>query len=860
MPPKNEICNSCGGFKFSITDGFKYCDRCGALLENFEELEDEDAGINQTKGQGKVKSGVKGPRKVVVPIHVPAPEVMAEAVERRSHFLRDQAVKNEELPIPHESTPDYLFRLAIRIFSFTQVLSKTSHILVKELNFRHEIQTTILSSFQRYLSHCGVAFCGSEQCGDDEKLRFVAVMENVFYEEQEREEKRRKKLERRGKGAKVLSKSAAAWTLLTQGNITENLDLGSSDSEEDKNIHPDMTTDMSKSLGNLDISDINDVTHDINDTTMGFVRKVTTALSKEALRRASQFFLNLELFVAVIHSGLLLAGYRNILVSDIIRWVREDRFRISRRAIRLFRQSAPERQKKSEKHEFATSMESRGDAFLRLPLYEIVRTCTIYHQSLKLEKKMVPLKFETLATRLIDNLNLPIDFLSRMLLLESIVPCDISPSLLSQANISMGSNFRKLAESDPKQYYKAFMTSFGRKERTVLESDSCDEVLISVDTKMISYVLLVIRMTFDIDSDTVSVTSPNQFDIDTWIYQLEMRIKCWQGHDMKRVMKPWSTVPNMIPDMPFGTSCSYHDGRGGPFIERRRRQIGFQKCIPSEMSFNSTATLPTVFDTRNNRFSTEKRQIQAIISPLKFQRILMKKEIEMDQKSYDSVDPEAKKTFFQDFTNFKTTESAESFDDYFPCASRYSIYRRPDWMQNCAARKSAIGPKTGPFRLYLNNETCEDLLKVARPSFSRRFEFLLESLSLLIGEDQKAVYAAFLMLEMHLTQAKTMESIRLALLSGSPISIDCQRYSSTMYHAPLKKNIVREESNEEWFWIFDQKCEENEIEEIHPFIDSRNCEIREKLTQLEKEKVQKYLKKICYDFETFFAILAVKFW
>uniref|UniRef100_A0A1I7UJW5 TATA box-binding protein-associated factor RNA polymerase I subunit B n=1 Tax=Caenorhabditis tropicalis TaxID=1561998 RepID=A0A1I7UJW5_9PELO len=104
MPPdENEKCNACGGYKFSINDGFKYCDRCGALLENFEELEAEEGGMQQTVGQGKVKVKQKeGEKKKdrVVPVHIPPSEVMAEALEKRSNFLKNQAVRKEELPVP----------------------------------------------------------------------------------------------------------------------------------------------------------------------------------------------------------------------------------------------------------------------------------------------------------------------------------------------------------------------------------------------------------------------------------------------------------------------------------------------------------------------------------------------------------------------------------------------------------------------------------------------------------------------------------------------------------------------------------------------------------------------------------------
>uniref|UniRef100_A0A1I7UJW6 Uncharacterized protein n=1 Tax=Caenorhabditis tropicalis TaxID=1561998 RepID=A0A1I7UJW6_9PELO len=699
-------------------------------------------------------------------------------------------------------------------------------------------------------------------------------MENLYYEEQEREEKRRKKLERRGKGAKALSKSAAAWTLLTQGNITENLDLASDASDDDleddylERIEDTVTESMEKLevTENTTQNAEEDETIAVNDTTLGFVRKVTTALSKEALRRASQFILNLEIFVAILHSGLMCAGYKNVFLSDIVRWVREDRFRISRRAIRLFRQSAPERTKRGEK--YTTSM-SYGEPFLRLPLFEIMRTCTLFNQSVTIQKNMIPQKFETLAARLIDNLNLPVDFLSRVLLLESIVPCDVSPLLWRQVDVKMGQTLEDISMVEPQDYYNSFMTCFGRKERFDLESDSCDEVLLSVDTKLVAYVLLAFRLTFDLDNAPCSAENLTYqtFDIDTWIHQLEMRMKCWEGHDMSMVLRSTCPVPEINIDTPFGANFFYTDNRGGPRVQRRRRQIGFHKCIPQEMSFNSTASLPTVFDVRRNRFAADRKQAEAVMSPLKFQRVVLRKEMDSNPKLFENIDEQSEKTFFREFTTSKTTESSNTFNDYFPSSSSYAIYKRPDWLQNCAARKSTTAPKTGPFRFYLSNKVCDDLIGVAESSFSRRFKFLLKSLSLLIGEHEKAVYAAFVMLEMHLTSSERLNSIREDLLISAPISMECQKFKNSMYHEPCRYHVMADHPTDRiedlgCFIVFRASREEEEIATSHHLylVDSRNHEIRETLTEAEAEQIKKRILKLCYNFETFFGILAVKFW
>ncbi|ULT98516.1 hypothetical protein L5515_003000 [Caenorhabditis briggsae] len=866
-PETNEKCKACGGFNFSMIDGFKYCDRCGTLLENFEELEAEEGGIQQTRGAGKIKikkkGGDDGEKKTtnLVSTNESNVQIMRKALEKRSDFFSRQALKNDELAFPHESTPDYLYRLGLRLAAFTQVLAKVGHVLVKELNFEPRVLPTILATFQRYLAHCHVAFCHSEQCGSDEQLRFVAMMENLEFEQQEREEKRRKKLARRGKGVKALSKSAAAWTLLTQGNITENLDLDSEEDEEEEE-----NPNLNKSMENLEFEDTqNDETVAVNDTTVGFVRKITTALSTEALRRARQMILNLEILVAIIHSALMSCGYRNVLASDVVRWIREDRFRISLRSIRLMRHSAKEQETKE-----AMTKVDYAEPYLRFPLYEITRTSTLFHQSLNLNEKLVSLNFETLAARLCDNLNLPVEFLSRVLLLESMIPCDVNPSLRKQADVSMGHNCEQLAAIQPKLYNSGFLSCFGRKERTWREADNCDEVLLSPDTKLMAYILLVFRLTFDIDNATCSPDSKDalKFDIDTWIHQLEMRLKCWQEHDMSMVLRSSCPVPDIQISTPFGPNYSYYDKKGNPWVHRLRRQVGFAKCIPSEMSFNSTSSLPTVFDIRQNRFKTERRQLEAVMSPLKFQRVILRKEMERDPEKYRNiVDPDSEKTFFKDFTTQKIAETSNSFDEYFPCASRYTIYKRPDWIQNCTARSKQLSPKIGPYRFYISNQACDDLLGVATSSFSPRFKFLLDSLALIIGEDPKALYTAFVMLEMHLTSSDTLETIRESLLRSKPITVKCQKFRKTMWHVECLRRVVTEHpvgkiEDLKYFIVASTRESQEELAESSEayLMHFRNHEIREDLTSLEAEKVQNRVLKLAYDFETFFGILAVKMW
>lgn len=62
-------------------------------------------------------------------------------------------------------------------------------------------------------------------------------------------------------------------------------------------------------------------------------------------------------------------------------------------------------------------------------------------------------------------------------------------------------------------------------------------VLLSPDAKLIAYLLLTLRLTFQLDNAQCALQDDQYFDVDSWIHQLEMRIKCWQGHNMSLVMR-----------------------------------------------------------------------------------------------------------------------------------------------------------------------------------------------------------------------------------------------------------------------------------------------------------------------------------
>ncbi|CAI5444528.1 unnamed protein product [Caenorhabditis angaria] len=858
----SQTCNSCRGTRFTLTDGFMYCDTCGAMLENFEELEEED---EQRINVGRAKIRVK--KKKVAGGRAQEGEDEEEDQEKerkvrseedkmreKSKFFTSQPGTSQV--IPPKSTPDYLYRTGIRLATFSQLLSRCAKILVNDLNMPPEYNGACLRIFQKYLSHCQIAFC-NEELTDDVDLQFSAIVENKDYEREEAERKKRKIEERKTKGLKILGQSTAAWQLLTQGNLDET--LAQEEEEEEESTLVEETQNLTFADGE------------------GFLKRINTRISKNAVKKASQILLNLEFLAAILYFAANSIGCRNLLISDIIRWLREDRFGISRKEINLLNRGGFEKYKSKQQQGEWQSFLDFHETDLRFPLYEIYRVVVLMEQSLEL--KMEAGGFEKLSARLIDNLNLPSDLHHRCLILHSLIPCNFD--FWHQANSKNGYSLAELADMKPNTSYAAFMNCFGNRESLFYESSE-EEVLLTPETKILAYILFALKLSIDLDGEVENENENEhelKFDIDTYLHQLEMRLKCWQGHDISKILRESAKIPEIAGKLPFGDNFHPQILTWDVGNLRWRRQYGFRQCVPMDLGFEKTHNLPTIFKTRQNSMQNDDFQLpEALLSPLKFQRRVVRKEhVEYE----DNL-----KTFNKSFLDLKIVENSgrnEDFAAIFPAAKRYLKFDKPDRTSKCVARKNR-GENSSIHRIYLSLQTIQDIYLCAEDSISPRFDFLLKSFALTIGEDFRAIYTAFCMLETHFLQPDKIHKFKSAFLNSDNLPMNFEKYRKTGKYRCWQVGITPEEpissiDELDLFRFSDAFCfvegtsgdvelssesDDNEDEEEnndnnvnYPAV-LRSLRFRGDENSQQRRELR--LTNRAFDFDTIFAILSLKNW
>ncbi|CAB3401677.1 unnamed protein product [Caenorhabditis bovis] len=748
MAPR--VCSACTGQEFRLNEGFMYCITCGTLFEHFTEMDDDDlAKVGRAKVKIKTKRKIdaeKTLRNLKLKPKTILDTMREEVKSSECEFFRDQASTSYKKIFALNRTPAHIYRLGIRLTCFAELLARCAAIMVDEFGFPEALRMAPLAIFEKYLQHCQVAF-GDSETTDDPDEQFVAILENENYEAEREAERLRKAAERKEKARRTLMETQDAWHLLTQGNLTENLELDEDDDEDDNEMELDETTNHP------------------NDRTMGIVRRIETRMSKRAMFLASQVVLNVEILAAIVHLACLSIGCRNVMLSDVVRWIREDRFHISDEAlVRIQRGGHEKWNKPLRQGELATFLDAHAK-HLQLPLYEIYRTELLLVQSVDLRANVCDVSFAKIAARLIDNLNLPTHLIRRLILLESILKCDLSTVCRRQLDVRNGRNLSELTRIEPRMRFDDLMTCFGRIDSNFKDTMR-DEVLLTIETKVMAYILLALRLTIDVDTEHVVDYDDvdGDFDIDTYIHQLEMRISCQRGHAIAAIIKTNEIVAEMHAKTPFG------DNVVGQLLET-----------------SSTQNLPTVFMIRR---ATDSREPSALLSPLKHQTSVLREEMSKNAEHGRNCSQQSLETFFKSFSNCKLGETSANFSNVFPASNNYPRYSRPIWLAKVASKTRKRFAESGNYRIHLTSQVIRDVYLSAESTFSRRFKFILESFALILGEDVEALYAAFSLLETALIENEKLMELKRDLLESTPIPVRCLSYSKSGDHVESRAHVM----------------------------------------------------------------------
>ncbi|CAD6188415.1 unnamed protein product [Caenorhabditis auriculariae] len=739
-------CVSCGSSSFNLLDGLLYCDVCGAHFEQFQELEhDENAQII-----GRTKIRVKKNKDDVN-------RTKKKRVEKRkvdqfpNNFSTGPScsyVPNLVEEPPWAKTPEYFYRMGVRIATFSSILMRCSLIMRRSMRLPEGYTKSCYSVFQRYLKCNDVAFTEKEVCEDTEEM-FVAMVAIEEDKVEKRVSKKKKAEMKKKRGLEALSTSQAAWTFLTQGTLDENLAM-SSDSEASV--------------------DGKEVTNNFINSSC--IQTVETQISKDCVTNACRVHLDPEVLISILYLAALCCSCSNILLSDLVRWFREDRFKISRKELCLL---------KNFGYEKKTQMDPSSMQDLRFPLYEICRSVSCMSQSLVLDVYFTSPTFEKIAARIAYSLNLPEEMLQRVLYLHSTMPATLDVSANSwkrQATLSTKMN-PFLASR------KGFSKCFGRISGARNSSRISVDVTISPETKVISYFIMAIKLFCGLEENNDS--GKEVFDFCDWLMQLKMRIGSSCGKDFREIFKKNAVNHELVAPKPFDDHISLRKQKGGFGLDERSRKCDFKRAIPQLFTPNSTYILPTVFldaEKQNDDLDTD-----SLLAPLRHQASLLKIQLRESSRNFSEVDLPIADIFLKNFSRLTTSDVDGTFDEYFPMSKFYEKYPRPDYANGCVARFSYDNAKmenfnnrmdtktlAGEYRMYLSLRLSEEVYGLASPHFSPTFNNLLRSFAAIIGEDEVVLYSSFLLLEQALLESGRIGMVKRMLLKGQPIQMEAKLF------------------------------------------------------------------------------------
>ncbi|VDO85855.1 unnamed protein product [Heligmosomoides polygyrus] len=379
-----------------------------------------------------------------------------------------------------EHAPGYLRRIGCRISTFTKMLAKGVAMIRQDAAVPHDFPDHVLAVYQRYLAACNVAFTSIDYTEDLEVMFRALVLNTNMWD-------------------------TPLFTIICLENgfaLTEGVEFNSempTTSETPKK--PRMVT------------------------------VVDTKIPKEALQNASAILLSVDSLAAILYVSVVTIGCRWILLSDILRWMREGRFGITLFQLTALVPRALEKIEKTGKSPYTK---------LNFPLHEFLRTALFVWQLCRLPPIPVKVDFEQAVARLLYHLNLPEVLMEHVLLLiEKARPClDLDDEALRRQGRMEQGPFSHGFSFDPRdRKKKTFMlTAFGRPRPTKTNRNS--DIFFSTETKALAFILMALKLCFGLDDvreyrvnkETENSTA-TRFTFIQWFYQLKMRIMHWEGHD-----------------------------------------------------------------------------------------------------------------------------------------------------------------------------------------------------------------------------------------------------------------------------------------------------------------------------------------
>ncbi|KIH54538.1 hypothetical protein ANCDUO_15315, partial [Ancylostoma duodenale] len=654
-------CTVCGSKQTKIMDGLMYCEVCGTQIFDFREVEaDEDQFVS---GFGKIRT--KKVREEVdkslgkTDFVALGLSTAAAGKKRKGEALRSQAQTkglreaehekssklSKDITSGREHAPSYLRCVGTRLTAFTKILAKGVTQIKRDSAVPEGFADYAFAIYQRYLSVCNVAFTPNDYTDDLEKMfRALVLNTNIAFE---RAREKKAKLERRRKrGKEALQKSLTAWDLLMGDTLDENLELRSDDEQID---------DEEPSSQEPSTSTIPSIPQ--------MVSVVDTKIPKEILENASSLCLAMDVLVAILYVSVITIGCRWIVLSDIIRWIREDRMGISPFQRSCLDYANIQGSKKSKTGSWAN---------MDLPLYEFQRTALFIWQLCRLPPTPAKIDFKQVVARMLYHLNLPEAMMERVLMLiNAAPPCTRldDESLRRQGRIEQGPYANGFKTVGEKFSLSLMLHVFGRMKRH--RSDTYTDIFFSTETKVFAFILMALKLSFGLDDSSEVALSEKPkgdsrkiFNFMEWFYQLKMRMMFWEGYDPLDILQTSYIHSNQ-------------DGKNAYAIRHYARDSEFTHCVPSKIRIDSSTSIPNPFPEDTYDAQSNRNDDESLYVPLRSQENVLRaflmrpRTADEKQEIRTMVDEEAVKICKANY------EVGLIYYDYGGCS--YIAYVTSDW-------------------------------------------------------------------------------------------------------------------------------------------------------------------------------------
>ncbi|VDM76214.1 unnamed protein product [Strongylus vulgaris] len=471
-------------------------------------------------------------------------------------------------PAIPENLTDHTFAIYQRYLSACNV-AFTLNDYTEDLEAMFRALDHTFAIYQRYLSACNVAFTLNDYTEDLEVMfRALVINKNAAFEKAR--EKKAKIEQRKKKGKEILQKSVTAWDLLMSDTLNENLELRSDaelSEDDEQNEETAGTTAAPKRPQTVTVVD--------------------TTIPKEVLENASTIYLAMDVVVAILYVSVVTIGCRWIILSDIIRWVREDRMGIALFQRVVLEYGGVQGGKRSNCGSFPNMDDEQNEETAGtttapkrpqtvtvvdttipkevlendLPLYEFQRTALFIWQICHLPPTPVKIDFKQIVARCLYHLNLPEAMFERvMVLLKIAPPC----KRLDEENLRRQGRIEQIVArclyhlNLPEAMFERVMVLLKIAPPCKrLDEDSLRRQGRIEQTKVFAFILMALKLSFGLDDKKEIALSKkagkneNMFSFMEWFYQLKMRIMFWEGYDPVDILQTWKPVQPLFYDNEF---------------------------------------------------------------------------------------------------------------------------------------------------------------------------------------------------------------------------------------------------------------------------------------------------------------------